>query len=173
MIIHAAVHAATNYKAVLHTHMPYATVLTCLRHGRVEFVHQNSIRFFNRIAYDEEYNGLALAETEGKRIAAKFAESPSCSILFLGNHGVIVCGNSMAEAFDDLYYLEQACRIQVLAMSTNRAMRYIDEKVVKETAAQMMVENPPQAKLHLAALIRILDDESPGWKEGKLGNARL
>ena len=45
------------------------------------------------------------------------------------NHGVIVCGETVAEAFDALYYLERACKLLVTALSTGRKLRLIDDKV--------------------------------------------
>jgi ribulose-5-phosphate 4-epimerase/fuculose-1-phosphate aldolase len=75
---------------------------------------------------------------------------------------VIVCGPTIATAFDDLYYLERACMLQVLAMGTGRPLRVVPEHIAANTAQQMTGESQ-QAALHLAALRRILDREDPGW----------
>src|SRR5688572_31417011 len=102
--IHSRIHLA-NPRAicVLHTHMPYATALTLLEGGRLEMVEQNALRFHDDIAYDDEYNGLVVDNAEGDRLARVLG---SKRIMFLANHGVIVVGRSVAEAFDALYYLE-------------------------------------------------------------------
>jgi len=83
-------------------------------------------------------------------------------VLFLGNHGVIVCGPSVALAFDDLYYLERACMLQVLAMGTGRPLRIVSERVAMLTGKQMM-EDSRQSELHFEALKRLLDRDEPGW----------
>jgi ribulose-5-phosphate 4-epimerase/fuculose-1-phosphate aldolase len=88
--IHGAIHQAyEEAQCVLHTHMPYATALTCLDRGRSLFVHQNSLRFWDDVAYDEIYNGVADTPAEGQRIATAM---DSKRVLFLANHGVIVTG---------------------------------------------------------------------------------
>src|SRR5690606_38101940 len=109
--IHCAIHRAVPEAAcVMHTHMPYATALTVLAGGRLEWASQNAVRFYGRVAYEDAYNGLALDGQEGARIAAKLA---GAYVLFLANHGVIAKGPSLAQAFDDLYYLERACMLRV------------------------------------------------------------
>lgn len=103
--IHSRLHRSKRAPAcVMHTHMPYATTLTLLESGRLEPASQNALRFYGRIAYDEEFNGPALEEAEGDRIAARLN---GADVLFLQHHGVIVCGESVANAFDDLYYLDR------------------------------------------------------------------
>ena len=158
--IHGRIHRSKKAAAcILHTHMPHATALTLIEGGRLKWVSQNSLHFYNRVAYDEEYNGLALDEAEGERICSKLA---AADVIFLANHGVIVCGGSVAAAFDDLYYLERACMVQLLAESTGKRLRAIPEDVARKTARQIAGEGQP-AEMHFAALKRILDRDEPGW----------
>jgi ribulose-5-phosphate 4-epimerase/fuculose-1-phosphate aldolase len=158
--IHARIHLGKpNAKVVLHTHMPYATALTAIEGGRLEMCSQNALRFQGRVAYDEAYNGLALDDSEGDRLCRAMGEA---DIAFLGNHGVIVSGPSIAMAFDELYYLERAAQLQVLAMSTGRKLSIVPTQIVQKTARQMAGESQ-QADYHFAALKRILDREEPGW----------
>jgi ribulose-5-phosphate 4-epimerase/fuculose-1-phosphate aldolase len=98
--IHARIHAGNpRAKVVLHTHMPYATALTSIRDGRIEMCTQNAFRYWNRIAYDDEYAGVALSNEEGDRMCGAMAGK---DILFLRNHGVIVSGPTVAQAYDEL-----------------------------------------------------------------------
>jgi len=158
--IHGAMHRSKpSAKCVLHTHMPYATTLTVLQGGRLEWASQTSLKFHGRVAYDDNYNGLALDEREGERMCAMAKEA---DVLFLANHGVIVCGPTMATAFDDLYYLERACTLQVLAMGTGKPLRIVPERIAGITAEQMD-ENSQQADLHFIAIKRMLDRDAPGW----------
>jgi ribulose-5-phosphate 4-epimerase/fuculose-1-phosphate aldolase len=151
--IHGWIHrAVADAACVMHTHMPFATSLSMLHAGRLEMAHQNSLRFFGQVAYDDQYNGLVLDDREGERIARKFTDA---SVLFLANHGVIVRGPNVAYAFDDLYYLERACMHQVLAMGTGRPLRLIPESVAARTAAQIAGERQ-QSTLHMQALRRML-----------------
>jgi len=148
--------AAPRAACVLHTHMPYATALTSLSGGRLEMCTQNALRFWNEIGYDDRYNGLALDDAEGDRICAALEER---RILFLANHGVVVTGETVAEAFDDLYFVERACEVQLLAMQTGRPLRLVARDVVERTHAQIEKERKAAAALHFAALKRILDRE--------------
>ena len=148
-------------KCILHTHMPYATSLACLRDFEFLMLDQNACRFYQRIAYDRDYAGMALEQSEGERVAHVLGKSKS--VLFLANHGVIVVGNSVAEAFDELYYLEKAAQLQVLALSTGRELSIIEDEIAALVCKQWL-EYPKSAEHHFAALIEILDQESPEYK---------
>jgi ribulose-5-phosphate 4-epimerase/fuculose-1-phosphate aldolase len=125
--IHAPIHLRhPRANAVLHTHMPYATTLTSLEAGRLEPVTQNALRFHGDVAYDDEYNGVAEDLAEGERMAGAMGDK---RVLFLAHHGVIVVGRTVAQAFDDLYYLERACEVQVLAMSTGRPVKRVGDNM--------------------------------------------
>lgn len=159
--IHSRIHLANpNAACVLHTHMPYATALTLTLPGRLEMVEQNALRFVEDIAYDDEYNGLVVDNAEGDRLARVLG---SKRVLFLANHGVIVVGKSVAEAFDLMYYLERACRLQVLALSTGRKLRPISEQVAKKTYDLLLEQTTLYSEAHFDALKRILDREEPDY----------
>ena len=159
--IHSRIHLAHPRAAcVLHTHMPYATSLTLLENGRLEMVEQNALRFHDDIAYDDIYNGLVVDEAEGDRLARALGTK---RVLFLANHGVIVVGATVAEAFDALYYLERACRLQVLARSTGGKFRAVRPEVVRAACAMMREDAPKYAGAHFDALKRILEREEPGY----------
>jgi ribulose-5-phosphate 4-epimerase/fuculose-1-phosphate aldolase len=158
--IHTRIHRAhPRATVVLHTHMPYATTLTALAEGRLLPVHQNALRFIDQCAYDDAFNGLALETDEGDRMARVMGDK---RVLFLGNHGVIVVGPTVADAFDDLFFLERACQVQVMAMWTGRPLSIISDNVAKATAAQF-ADRGNGARLHLAAIKEILDHEEPDY----------
>lgn len=161
LFIHWRLHrAAPQARCVLHTHMPYATALTMLDAPEVLPALQTSLMFHEQIAYDPDYNGLALDEAEGDRIAAKLGNR---SIVFLGNHGVIVTGRTVHEAYDRLYYLERACMTQVIALSTGKPLRLVRPEIARKTAQQMAGEGGSQTHAHFEALKRILAKEAPDY----------
>jgi ribulose-5-phosphate 4-epimerase/fuculose-1-phosphate aldolase len=163
--IHSRIHLRRpEARCVLHTHMPYATALCLIEQGRVEMVSQNALQFYDRIAYLDEYEGLALDHSEGDRMAEALGGK---SVLFLGHHGVIVTAPTIFQAFNDLYFLERACMAQVLAMSTGRPLRPIPDRV-KRQLVDAMANNPDaldQPRKHLEAIKRILDREAPDYKD--------
>lgn len=160
--IHSRIHREHPRAAcVLHTHMPYATALTMIEDGELAWAGQTSLNFYDDVAYDRVYNGLVLDNSEGDRIAAAMGDK---RVMFMANHGVIVIGRSIAEAFDDLYYLERACQAQVIAMSTGRKLL----RVPHETAAGYnanTTERSRMGKLHFASLKRLLDRDETDYKQ--------
>ena len=153
MYIHAAIHRLCRKACVLHTHMPFATALTLTTQRALDTtLSQNAMRFHGRIAIDENYNGVALNHAEGERIAGVMQNS---DIAFLGNHGVVVCGPSVAYAYDDLYYLERACMVEVLAARSGVPLAPVNRALVDEVALQLEGERL-QSSLFFEALRRTL-----------------
>lgn len=153
LFIHGAVHRITGHAVVLHCHMPYATALTLTAERALDpTLSQNAMRFMNRIAIDDRYNGLALDDREGERIARAMAGK---DVAFLANHGVVVAGSTIAHAYDDLYYLERACLHQVIAQSTGRQLAPVNEALATQVAAQVQGERE-QSDLFFEALGRLL-----------------
>ena len=153
MFIHAAIHRIAAKACVLHTHMPFATALTLTaERGLDTTLSQNAMRFHGRIAIDDHYNGLALDPSEGERIARAM---DGADIAFLGNHGVVVCGERIDYAYDDLYYLERACMHQVLAQQTGRPLKPVAPELAARVGAQCCGERL-QSELFFAALRRTL-----------------
>ncbi|AOB32987.1 hypothetical protein AKI39_22945 [Bordetella sp. H567] len=138
MFIHAAIHRLARKACVLHTHMPYATSLTLTaRRGLDTRLSQNAMRFHGRVAVDARYDGLALDNAEGERIARAMK---GADVLFLGNHGVVVCGERIDYAYDDLYFLERACQAEVLALSTGLPLEPVPETMARHVAMQIQGE---------------------------------
>ena len=151
MHIHGGIHRLARQAVVLHTHMPHATALTLTQDRALDTaLSQNAMLFHGRVAIDPLYNGLALDQREGERIARAMG---SADIAFLANHGVVVCGGRIDHAFDDLYYLERACMAQVLAQSTGRPLKPADAATAARVAAQMQNERL-QSELFFEALRR-------------------
>lgn len=152
--IHARLHAARpGLRAAFHTHMPNATALSMLEGPPLLWAGQTALKFYGRTAVDEHYNGLALDDAEGDRIAAALG---TADVLFLKNHGVMVTGPHIAEAWDDLYYLERAAEVQLKAMSSGRPLRPIEPAVARRCCEQMRAGDPDSARAHLASVMRVL-----------------
>lgn len=152
--IHARLHLQKpGAAAAFHTHMPNATALAMIEGEPLAWAGQTALKFYGRVAVDEHYNGLALDNQEGDRIAAAMGQA---DIVFLKNHGVMVTAPSIAQAWDDVYYLERAAAVQLAAMSTGRPLKVIDPDILVRTARQMSEEDAESARLHLESVKRIL-----------------
>lgn len=162
--IHAPIHAIMGAECVLHTHMPYITALSQLEDMTIEMTGQNALQFHDRIAYDYDYNGFALEHEEGERMAALMQGKP---ILMLANHGVIVTGKSVAQAYHRLYFLERAARTQLFSMWTHARRRCVKAEVLEKMKAQAAWQDPTHTmsgpEYHFAALKRVLDRTDPGY----------
>ena len=160
LFIHMRIHIGTSHaRCIMHTHMPYATAITSVDGGRVAMTNQNALRFFDEIAYADEYDGLALDTSEGDRICRELGDK---RILFLAHHGVVVVGPTPAVVFDDLYYLERACQVQIIAQSTRMPLKIVDDRTAEKTCRQFR-QSQLFADDHLRAIRRILDRECPDY----------
>ncbi|NGM20151.1 aldolase [Roseomonas stagni] len=159
--IHARIHKnVPRAKAAFHTHMPNATALAMTEGPPLLFAGQSALKFYGRTVVDEDYNGLALDTDEGDRIAASIGDA---DIVFMKNHGVMVVGPTIAEAWDDLYYLERAAEAQRLALSTGRPLKQVRPDIAAKTAAQMREGDRESARLALESVKRILSREEPDF----------
>ena len=162
--LHAPLHKARpDLRCLMHTHQPQVLALAMIEDGKLEPASQNALRFSRRVAYDRDYGGVALAESEGERVARAM---DGADILFMGNHGVMVGANDVAKAYDDLYYLERAAMVQILAMSTGRPLKPIPREMEEEAVRQLSRDNRHRyAVEHFTAIKRILDRTEPDYRD--------
>ena len=160
--IHGNVHRTfPSARVVLHSHATYATTLSTLKDPRILPLDNNTCRFYNRIAYDTNYGGLATSDAEGQRISDSFEGKQA---LMMGNHGVTVVGETVAEAFETLYYLEKACKTMVLAYSTGQPLNVLSDQLAEKTAASWD-EFSGAAVAHFEQLKAMLDKTDPSYRD--------
>jgi ribulose-5-phosphate 4-epimerase/fuculose-1-phosphate aldolase len=158
--IHGTMHAKLRRaRCILHVHPPYATAWSCLADPRIRPIDQTSARFFNRVAIDTHYGGMADNAAEGLRLTRALGEQ---CVLMMGNHGVLVVGDTVAETFDALYHLERACRTLVLAYSTGQPVRILSDEVAESTA-RSWDDGGAQATAHFAQQKALLDAEDGSY----------
>lgn len=160
--LHSAIHRRSRRsRCVLHVHSKYATVLACLADSTLPPIDQNCMRFFERVVIDDHFEGMGLGD-EAERVGGLIGDHP---ILLMGNHGVIIVGPSVAQAFDDLYYFERACETYITALSTGQPLRIASAAVARRTCKQWTDDYEGFADRHLSALKRILDEEEPQYAQ--------
>ncbi len=162
--LHAELHKRLpQARCIVHTHMPQTTALCCLQDFEFLMLDQNACRFYQRIAYDRHYSGMALEASEGARVAQLLG--PDKSVLFMANHGVIVVAPTVAQALDELCYLEKAAALQVLALSTGRPLALIPDDVARLACAQWNDYPTRFSDLHLDAVKGILDLQETDYQQ--------
>jgi ribulose-5-phosphate 4-epimerase/fuculose-1-phosphate aldolase len=163
--IHAPIHRISGARVVLHTHQTWALALNMLKDNRLLPANQTAAFFHGHIAYDDNYAGTADSLEEGERLARVIGDK---RIVFMKNHGVIVTGNTIAQAYKRLYKLERVCRTQVLAMSTGRPLAVLSDDIVAQVQAPSDNDRHPRAereRLYFEAMMRVLDRELPGYAD--------
>ena len=160
--LHGRLHAnLPQARCIIHLHPLYATVIASLADAEIKPIDQNTARFFNRIAFDMDYGGMANTDNEGDRIAKKLGNK---QIMMLGNHGILVCAETVAEAFDLTYYLERACRNLVLAYQTGQKLHVMTDAVAEKTAQEWEADRD-QFGAHFEAMKDILDKEDKSYRK--------
>jgi ribulose-5-phosphate 4-epimerase/fuculose-1-phosphate aldolase len=163
--IHVPIHRVTGARVVLHTHQTWATVLNMLVDNRLLPATQTSAFFHGEIAYDDDYTGVAATLGEGERLAALMGTKP---IVFMKNHGVLVTGATVAQAYRRLYRIERVCRNQILALGTGRPLQVLSDEVAERVKAPNPDDSHSRGereRLFFEAMMRILDRQLPGYRD--------
>jgi ribulose-5-phosphate 4-epimerase/fuculose-1-phosphate aldolase len=163
--IHAPIHRITGARVVLHTHQTWTMALNMLQDNRLLPASQTAAFFHGQIAYDDNYTGVAATLAEGERLAAVMGSKP---LVFMKNHGVVVTGATVAQAYRRLYRIERVCRNQILALSTGRPLEVLSDDIatrVQTPGADDRHSRDERERLFFEAMMRVLDRELPGYRE--------
>jgi len=161
--IHGAMHRnVPQARCVLHVHSKYATVLASIEDQGLAPIDQNTMRFFNRVSIDSGFDGMGLGD-EAERLTTVLGDN---TILLMGNHGVMAVGETIAKAFDDLYYFERACETYITALMTGKPLRIVSDEVAEKTARQWQdyIHRVGLGEAFLSEIRVILDREEPDYK---------
>ncbi len=167
--IHAPIHRIIQAKVVMHTHQSWVTALNMLEDNRLLPLSQTAAFFDGHIAYDDIYTGLADSLEEGARLAKVLGDKHA---IFMKNHGVLVVGDTVAQAYRRLYRLERVCRMQLIAMAAGRGAGNPLAILGSEVVARVQTINPQDShtradreQLFFEAMMRVLDRELPGYRD--------
>jgi ribulose-5-phosphate 4-epimerase/fuculose-1-phosphate aldolase len=167
-VIHSAVHEALpDAGCVIHTHTPAGMAVSALKCGLLPMC-QTAMRFAT-VAY-HDYEGVALDLDERKRLVANLGDS---QVMLLRNHGLLALGRTIPEAFNNMYRLERACQVQLLALACNTELHMPAEEAVKRANVQLSKntaaghggrDTPPFGVLEWPSLLRKLDRRDPSYR---------
>jgi ribulose-5-phosphate 4-epimerase/fuculose-1-phosphate aldolase len=163
--IHAPIHRITGARVVLHTHQTWALALNMLKDNRLVPASQTAAFFHGHVAYDDTYAGTADFIEEGERLARVIGNN---HVLFMKNHGVLVTGDTVAQAYRRIYKLERVCRAQLLAMSSGKPLEILSDQIVAQVQAPPENDRHSRAereRLFFEAMMRILDRVNPGYAD--------
>lgn len=164
-VIHSAVHMAhvARHRVVMHTHTRAGMAVCALKDGLLP-VSMVSTAFHGRLAY-HDYEGPSLDLDERGRLLKNLGDHQA---MLLRNHGLLVTGRSVPEAFLRLWRLERACQIQVDAAAAG-TLNVMGDNLAGKSGDDMDRFSEMESKagvgdLEFAALIRKLDKTDPGWR---------
>src|ERR1700734_2468011 len=159
--IHSAVHLAReDLVCVVHTHTQAGIAVSCMKEGLLP-LSQHAMKFYGRLAY-HGYEGIALDLDERERLVADLGQHKA---MILRNHGLLVGGTSIPEAFLNIYMLERACAAQVDAMSGGRELILPPPEVCAHTAEQFRLqENDQHYGMVWNAALRLIEEGKPDYR---------
>lgn len=161
--LHGGIHRhCPHARCAMHVHSIHATVLATLQDSRLLPIDQNCATFFNRYVIDDHYGGLAFEE-EGERCAGLLSD-PKQKVMIMGNHGIMIIGETVAETFNRLYYFERAAETYIRALQTGQPLRVLSDEIAEKTA-QELEDYPEQDERHLSELKAILDEEDSNYAQ--------
>ena len=160
-IVHGAVHAARpDAQCVMHTHTTAGQVVSCQAEGLLPLSF-NAMFYAGRVAY-HDFEGITLEREECARLAADLGDR---NVMVLRNHGLLVCGRSIGDAFAEHYMLQRACEVQVAAQATGAALVQPRREIAEHAAAQYdrTARKGDQNTLLWEAMLRWAWDLDPGF----------
>ena len=159
-VIHSAIHRARpDVQCVMHTHTAAGIAVSAQEHGLLP-ISQHAMRFTNSLAY-HDYEGLALELDEQARLQRDLSQHKA---MVLRNHGLLTCGETIAEAFDLMYYLERACQTQIAALSGGAKVHTAPPEIATKVATQFKGLPYKAKKTEWKAHLRMLDRTDPSYK---------
>ena len=160
--LHGAIHRyCPHAHCIMHLHPIYSTILASLEDSSLPPIDQRTVMFYERYVIDEKYGGLAFMD-EGERCAS-LLDDEKIKVMIMGNHGLLIIGNDVPDAFSRLYYFELAAETYIKALWTGKPLRIMPEKIAKKTASELDVY-PDQSKIFFDELKSTLNEESPSYR---------
>lgn len=159
--VHGGLHKALpEARVILHCHSPYATALACLQDPTLIPMDNNTARFYEKVGYSLDFGGISDNDEEVINLAKAMQGKTA---LVMGNHGVSISGETVADAFEDLYFFEKAAQTQILAMSTGKPLAVLSDNVARNTAEGWKPYRG-MGKRHFDYLKSTLDADDKSWR---------
>lgn len=160
-VIHSAIHRSRPDAAcVMHSHT-VAGMVVAAQDQKILPLNQMNIEFYGAVGF-HGYEGIAADDNLSERERLVRDLGNHCGLI-LQNHGLLTVGATVAQAFYRMYYMEQACRIQIAAQATGMPLHIPSEEKILRTKKQFD-DDPDQGQLIWQALRRKLDKEQPDYK---------
>ena len=160
-VIHGAIHEAKpGVQCIIHTHSLAGMAVASLKHGLLPMT-QTAMRF-DRVA-SHDYEGVVLDTAERGRLLKNLGD---CDVMLLRNHGILAVGKSVAEAFNNTYRIERACRTQLMAQNGADEIVLPPKAVIAKTNHMYKPgTRRPYGVLEWPAMRRLADRIDPSYRK--------
>ena len=161
-IIHGSIYQQRpDLNCIFHLHTEAGVAVSVLPEGLLP-ISQWALHFYDRVSY-HEYNSLALTkDTHQQGLAADLGNN---KVMFLRNHGTIVSGHTIHEAFIYQHHLERACKTQLLAMATGQELLIPDITTCQKSVKDLLAFEPDIGYRDWKALLRLLDRNGSNYRD--------
>ena len=162
-VIHSAIHGARpDVICIIHTHTVAGMAIACMEDGLLP-LSQKSLRFYNRIAY-HDYEGKSDDLDERSRLVRDIGNK---NAMILRNHGLLVCGPTIGQAYHHMLNLEKSCKVQLAAMQSGGKLIQLSATVQEHAARQHERDDVPGNGRPNAwpALLMMLDKIDPSFRD--------
>jgi ribulose-5-phosphate 4-epimerase/fuculose-1-phosphate aldolase len=150
--IHGAIHAARpDASCIMHLHVDPVIAVSLQKRGLLP-ISQHALRFYGDIV-THPYRGLVLSSAEQDELIATMGSKKA---VLLQNHGSIICGSTIQQAFYLMDVLEKACRIQLMS-GCEENMTIPDAKVCQETYEKLCIDGDQEGQIEWPAYVRLLE----------------
>ena len=159
-IIHMPIHLAIpGARCLMHVHAPYITALSMRKNIQLDTCSsQQAAQFHDDVASYDCYDGLLVSEDEGRRLADTMGDR---RVLIMRNHGAMVAGETVGQAYIDLYQLERACMYQILATGGGYELEQIPGEIA--SAMSKGARGSPRSDRFFRAMRDLLDATEPDY----------
>ena len=159
--IHSAIHEAReDAQCVMHTHTVEGVAVAAHSEGLLP-LSQQSLFPLSSLAY-HDYEGIAVREDEKVRLVRDLG---TANFLILRNHGLLTCGDTVADTFLFMYVMQKACEIQVAALAGDRPLTPVPQPIIDKIVSEgNKVTSNQGGKLAWPGLLRMLDRIDAGYR---------
>jgi ribulose-5-phosphate 4-epimerase/fuculose-1-phosphate aldolase len=159
-VIHSAIHAAVpEARCIMHTHTTAGMAIASSQRGLAP-TNFYSASMVGAVAY-HDFEGLTVRDDEKPRLVASLGNKRA---LILRNHGLLVHGPTIADAFNVLYRLQRACEVQIATSAIDEGIRISDEICADSYRRSFASPESTTAGMLYDAMIRLIDTKDPSYK---------
>ncbi|HEX7884507.1 MAG TPA: class II aldolase/adducin family protein [Phenylobacterium sp.] len=156
--IHSAIHGAReDAKFVMHLHSDQGVAVAAQKEGLLP-ISQTALVVLPMLAY-HDYEGIALNLDERERLVADIGDK---TLMMLRNHGTLSVGSTAGDCWVGMFFLERACKMQIMALSAGRENVLIAPEA-SQAEVRSQVARGIGGGLSWPGCLRKLDRDLPGY----------